>query len=92
MCNNITINCHSNNCLCTNHFHVYFKILSCVQLCNLGTQCKSQILNQGPHSFSLFELKTFLKTFFTTLTTYCKKCAIFLRKLKDSLMFIMQAI
>ena len=30
-------------------------------------------INQGPHSFSLFELKTFLKTFFTTLTTYCKK-------------------
>ena len=33
-----------------------------------------------------------LKTFFTTLTTYCKKIAIFLRKFKDSLMFIMQAI
>ena len=48
--------------------------------------------NQGPHSFSLFELKTFLKTFSTTLTTYCKKIAIFLRRLKDSLMFIMQAI
>ena len=40
------------------------------------------ILYQGPHSFSFFELKTFLKTFFTTLTTYCKKFAIFLRKLK----------
>ena len=37
---------------------------------------------QGPHSFSFFELKNFLKTFFTTLTTYCKKFAIFLRKLK----------
>ena len=32
---------------------------------------------QGPHSFSFFELKTFLKTFFTTLTTYCKTFAIF---------------
>ena len=50
------------------------------------------LYRQGPHSFSLFELKTFLKTFFTTLTTYCKKIAIFLRKPKDSLMFIMQAI
>ena len=40
------------------------------------------IINQGPNSFSFFELKTFLKTFFTTLTTYCKKFAIFLRKLK----------
>ena len=39
-------------------------------------------INQGPHSFSPFELKTFLKTFFTTLTTYYKKIAIFLRKLK----------
>ena len=39
-------------------------------------------LNQGPHSFSIFELKTFLKTLFTTLTTYCEKFAIFLRKLK----------
>ena len=37
---------------------------------------------QGPHSFSCFELKTFLKTFFTTLTIYYKKFAIFLRKLK----------
>ena len=37
---------------------------------------------QGPHSFSFLELKTFLKTFFTTLTTYCKKFAILLRKLK----------
>ena len=25
------------------------------------------VLVQGPHSFSFFELKTFLKTFFTTL-------------------------
>ena len=50
------------------------------------------LMPQGPHSFSLFELKTFLKTFSTTLTTYCKKIAIFLRRLKDSLMFIMQAI
>ena len=40
------------------------------------------IIYQGPHSFSIFELKTFLKTFFTTLTTYCEKFAIFLRKLK----------
>ena len=40
------------------------------------------ITSQGPHSFSLFELKTFLKTFFATLTTYFKKVAIFLRKLK----------
>ena len=51
-----------------------------------------QECEQGPHSFPLFELKTFLKTFFMTLTTYCKKIAIFLRRLKDSLMFIMQAI
>ena len=50
---------------------------------------KQQIQNnkkniyQGPHSFSFFELKTFLKTsLFTTLTTYCKKFAIFLRKHK----------
>ena len=42
----------------------------------------SPIINQGPHSFSHFELKTFLKTFFTTLTTYYKKIAIFLRKPK----------
>ena len=39
---------------------------------------------QGPHSFSFFELKfkDFFKDLFTTLTTYCKKFAIFLRKLK----------
>ena len=40
------------------------------------------IPTQGPHSFSFFELKTFLKTFFATLTIYCKMFAIFLRKLK----------
>ena len=37
--------CHSNNCLCTNLFHVYFKISSCIQLWKLGTRCKSQIFN-----------------------------------------------
>ena len=42
----------------------------------------SNLYTQGPHSFSFFELKTFLKIFLTTLTTYCKKFAIFLRKLK----------
>ena len=47
---------------------------------------------QGPHSFSFFELKTFLKTFFTTLTTYSKKVCYIFDKTKDLLMFIMQAI
>ena len=38
--------------------------------CMLMTQNYIVKLNQGLHSFSFFELKTFLKTFFTTLTTY----------------------
>ena len=48
------------------------------------SNCRNYYLKhiQGPHSFSFFELKTFLKTFFSTLRTYCKKFAIFLRKLK----------
>ena len=66
---------------------------TCVKMAEFNESHICQvIINQGPHSFSLFELKTFLKTLFMTLTTYCKKNAIFLRKLKDSLMFIMQAI
>ena len=36
------------------------------------------IQSQGPHSFSFFELKTFLQVY----PTYCKKFATFLRKLK----------
>ena len=45
------------------------------------------LLLQGPHSFSFFELKTFLKTFLQLNMTYCKKFAIFFEKTKDSLMF-----
>ena len=51
-------------------------------ICHMHIPCYNHIYDQGPHSFSIFELKTFLKTFFTTLTTYCEKFAIFLRKLK----------
>ena len=73
-------------------------LLAVVKLCRpifinaSSAENYGEIPHQGPHSFSLFELKTFLKTFSTTLTTYCKKIAIFLRRFKDSLMFIMQAI
>ena len=88
------INVTLSTCIILHEIILFTLFLNIILI--LNSRNIRNLLVQGPHSFSIFELKTFLKTFFktffTTLTTYCKKIAIFLRKLKASLMFIMQAI